>query len=50
MSKFTKKLISGLLAVASVFTLTAQLTFASEQKNDILYKFCIIRHLHSQVR
>lgn len=36
MSKFTKKLISGLLAVASVFTLTAQLTFASEQKNDIL--------------
>ena len=37
MSKFTKKLISGLLAVASIFTLTAQLTFASEQKNDILY-------------
>lgn len=46
MSKFTKKLISGLLAVASVFTLTAQLTFASEQKMT----FCIIRHLHSQVR
>lgn len=37
MSKFKRKLISGLLATVSVFTLTAQLTFANEQNNGILY-------------
>lgn len=37
MSKFTRKLISGLLAAVSIFTLTTQLTFANEQNNGILY-------------